>query len=97
MKVKLKLLHNNITFSLDCVQIKKSLYIYIYTRFSFFNIYLYIYICVCVCVCVFSQKLWYMLLGTEYAEYCMVLVDRIYNCFVSAYDDVYLFYLECKL
>ena len=28
--------------------------------------------CVCVCVCVFSQKLWYMLLGTEF-----VFISRI--------------------
>jgi len=30
MELELKLIHNNITFSLDCVNIKKYIYIYIY-------------------------------------------------------------------
>jgi len=43
-----------------------------------------------------------MLLGTEfvfyslYAEYRVVLVDRIYNFSVSPYDDRYLLHLQCK-
>jgi hypothetical protein len=44
-----------------------------------------------------------MLLGTGtylylvYAEYRVVLVDRVYNCSVSPYDDGYLLYLQGKL
>ena len=30
MKFKLKLIHNNVTVSLECVKIKKYIYIYIY-------------------------------------------------------------------
>jgi len=51
MKLKLKLKYNDITLSLDCVE-KKKKYIYIY-----------IYVRVCM---VFSHKLWYMLVGTEF-------------------------------
>jgi len=43
MELKLKLIHNNITLSFDCVKNKKYIYIYIF-------------VCVCVCV-VFSHKL----------------------------------------
>jgi len=53
MKLKLKLKYNDITLSLDCVE-KKKKYIYIY---------IYIYVRVCM---VFSHKLWYMLVGTEF-------------------------------
>jgi len=28
--------------------------------------------------------------------YCVVLVDRIYNCSVSVYDDGCLLYLQCN-
>jgi len=34
MELELKLIHNNITFSLDCVNIKNYIYIYIYTGYT---------------------------------------------------------------
>jgi len=37
LKWKLKLIHNNVTLSIDCVKIKSFIYIYIY-------IYIYVYI-----------------------------------------------------
>jgi len=36
-------------------------------------------------------------LYSVYPKYWMVLVDRVYNCSVSPYDDGYLLYLERKL
>ena len=51
-----------------------------------------------------SHELWYIYAAKNssyfyfvYAEYWVVLVDRILDCTVSPYDDGYLFYLQYKL
>jgi hypothetical protein len=44
-EMKLKLTHNNVTLSLDCVKIKKCIYIYIYIYTLWLKtLYIYIYI-----------------------------------------------------
>ena len=69
-------------------------------------------VCVCLCVCVyiyiyiyiyiiFSHKLWYMLLGTEFVFFIPYRLSTggasrsIYNCSVSPYDHGYLLYVQC--
>jgi len=90
MELKLKLVHNNISLSSDCVKIKH----YIYILFIIMYIYMYI---------VSSHELWNMLLGTEFAFIFRIRLvlggaSRC-NCnsSVSPYDDGYLLYLQCKL
>jgi len=60
------------------------------------NIYIYIYLSEVTNydVCCYAHSLYLFLV---YTEFWLMLVDHIYNCSLSPYDDGYQLYLLCKL
>ena len=100
MKRQIKWIHNyNITLSLDCVKIK-GVFIHIYTNtYTHTHTHTHIYIYNLVTNYIISCKAQSSYFYSVYAECWVMLIDLIYNCSVSPYDDIYIYtvyiYIYC--